>query len=192
MKIILASQSPRRRALLIQMGLTDFEVIPARGEEQAPPGLTPDRLVERLSRQKAQEVAAGAGPEDLVIAADTVVAVGEQVLGKPRDRDQAVEMLSLLSGREHTVYTGVTVRRGGRVLTQHEATRVRFRPLSQREIEAYAATGEGLDKAGAYGVQGRGCVLVESIWGDYFNVVGLPVCRLYQMLQEFGVDTLKG
>lgn len=190
MAIILASQSPRRRQLLEQMGLTDFLVRPAQGEEIADPGLTPDALVEALSRQKAREVAAGADPADLIIAADTVVAVDGRVLGKPHSTQQAREMLTALSGREHTVYTGVTVCRGDRVLTQHEATAVRFRPLTQEEISAYIATGEPMDKAGSYGIQGLGALLVEGITGDYFNVVGLPVCRLGRMLTQFGVNPL--
>lgn len=190
MAVILASQSPRRRQLLEQMGLTDFLVRPAKGEEIAGPGLTPDALVEALSRQKAREVAAGADPADLIIAADTVVAVDGRVLGKPHSTQQAREMLTALSGREHTVYTGVTVCRGDRVLTQHEATAVRFRPLTQEEISAYIATGEPMDKAGSYGIQGLGALLVEGITGDYFNVVGLPVCRLGWMLTQFGVNPL--
>ena len=189
MKIILASQSPRRRELLERMGITDFEVIPARGEEVIRPGISPDRLVEELSRNKCAEVAAGR-PEDLVIAADTVVAVDGRVLGKPRDEEDAARMLTALSGRLHTVYTGVTVALRGETATEHEVTSVRFRPLTQADIIRYIATGEPMDKAGAYGVQGCGCVLVESISGDYYNVMGLPVCRLAKMLARFGVDTL--
>lgn len=190
MAIILASQSPRRRELLGRMGIEDFQVRPARGEEVMDPALPPERLVEELSRQKAAEVAAGAAGEDLIIAADTVVSVEGRVLGKPRDREDAVKMLAALSGREHTVYTGVTVRRGGESVTEHEATAVRFRPLTREEIRDYVATGEPLDKAGAYGIQGYGCLLVEGISGDYFNVVGLPVCRLGRILARFGVDPL--
>lgn len=192
MAIILASQSPRRRQLLEQVGFTDFLIRPAQGEELADPNLDPGGLVEALSRQKALEISASADPEDLIIAADTVVAVDGQVLGKPHSIQQAHEMLSALSGREHTVYTGVTVCRGGQILTQHEATTVRFRPLTAQEIDAYIATGEPMDKAGSYGIQGRGALLVEGISGDYFNVVGLPVCWLGRMLTQFGVDPLTG
>ena len=192
MAIILASQSPRRRQLLEQMGFTDFLIRPAQGEELADPNLDPGGLVEALSRQKALEISASADPEDLIIAADTVVAVDGQVLGKPHSIQQAHEMLSALSGREHIVYTGVTVCRGGQILTQHEATTVRFRPLTAQEIDAYIATGEPMDKAGSYGIQGRGALLVEGISGDYFNVVGLPVCRLGRMLTQLGVDPLTG
>ena len=190
MAMILASQSPRRSQLLRQMGLTSFLVCPALGEERADPGLSPDQLVEALSLQKAREVAGRSRPEDLIIAADTVVAVDGQVLGKPRDALQARAMLERLSGRSHRVYTGVTVCRDGQYLTQHEATAVRFRTLSREEIEAYVASGEPMDKAGAYGIQGLGALLVEEIRGDYFNVVGLPICRLGRMLARFGADPL--
>lgn len=189
MKIILASQSPRRRELLERMGLVDFEVCPAQGEEQADPGLTPDRLVEQLSAQKAREVAARE-PEALVIAADTVVAVDGRVLGKPRSREEAEQMLALLSGRSHRVYTGVTVRQGDRELVGHEVTEVVFARLTPAQIRAYVDTREPMDKAGSYGIQGRGCVLVEGIRGDYYNVVGLPVYRLAEMLRQFGVEPL--
>ena len=192
MSIILASQSPRRRQLLGQIGLDHFIVRPARGEEVMDPALSPAQLVEELSRQKAREVAGASDPGDLVIAADTVVAIDGRVLGKPHDREEACAMLSALSGREHTVYTGVTVCRDDRMLTQHEATQVRFRPLSPREIQAYVDSGEPMDKVGAYGVQELGALLVEGIRGDYFNVVGLPLCRLGQMLSQFGMELLAG
>ena len=191
MAVVLASQSPRRRELLGQMGFTDFVIRPAVGEEVVDPALSPDKLVEELSRQKCAEVAAACDFDDIVIAADTVVAIDGTVLGKPRSVPDAFAMLSRLSGRHHTVYTGVTVRRGGESLTAHEATRVHFRPLTQAEIEAYISTGEPMDKAGSYGIQGYGSMLVEGISGDYFNVVGLPVCLLGRMLARFGVDTMK-
>ena len=189
MQIILASQSPRRRELLERMGISHFDIIPAKGEERADPNLTPEQLVEELSRQKAAEIAAN-HPDALIIAADTVVAVDGTVLGKPRDRDDAVRMLQTLSGREHTVYSGLTVCWQGRLVTQHEATAVRFRPLTLDDIHHYVSTGEPMDKAGSYGIQGYGCTLVEGISGDYYNVVGLPVCRLSQILSGFGVDPL--
>jgi len=189
MRIILASQSPRRRELLERMGIFAFEVIPARGEEVVHPGLAPARLVEELSRQKCDEVSA-AHPEALVIAADTVVSIDGRILGKPRSPAAAAEMLCVLSGREHIVYSGLTVRCGGQAFTEHEATSVRFRTLSAGEIERYVGTGEPMDKAGAYGIQGYGSVLVEGISGDYYNVVGLPVCRLARLLARFGVDPL--
>ena len=190
MKIILASQSPRRRELLGLMGLTDFEIRPARGEEDMSAPLTPDRLVESLAAAKGAEVAAQAAPADVVIAADTIVTLDGKVLGKPRSEGEAAEMLRTLSGRTHVVYTGVVVIQGGRRLVRHEATEVVFRALTDEEISHYIATGEPMDKAGAYGSQGRGALLVEGIRGDYFNVMGLPVCKLGQMLREFGIATL--
>lgn len=189
-KIILASQSPRRRQLLEQMGITGFVVCPAQGEEDMGAHLPPDRLSEALALAKAREVAAQAGPEDMIIAADTIVTLDHQVLGKPHSREEAVSMLETLSGRHHVVYTGLAVLRGGETVSDHEGTEVRFRPLSREEIEAYVATGEPMDKAGAYGIQGRGALLVEGIVGDYFNVMGLPVCKLGQILNRFGVKTL--
>ena len=189
MKIILASQSPRRKELLERMGITDFKVIPAQGEELATRTLTADQLVEELSQRKCAEVAA-AHPKDLIIAADTVVSIHNRVLGKPRTEEDAAQMLAALSGKLHLVYTGVTVAKEGRTLTQHEVTSVRFRTLTQADIIRYIATGEPMDKAGAYGIQGYGSVLVEGISGDYYNVMGLPVCRLARMLARFGVDTL--
>lgn len=189
MAMILASQSPRRRELLGQMGFS-FTVRPAKGEELPHPELTPAQLVEELARQKALEVSAEAASDDVVVAADTVVAIDRKVLGKPHDKAQAAEMLSALSGREHTVYTGVAVKRGETLLVEHEATQVRFRPLTEREIDLYIQTGEPMDKAGSYGIQGCGALLVEGIRGDYFNVVGLPICRLGRMLAQVGEDAL--
>lgn len=145
--------------------------------------------MEELSQNKCAEVAA-AHPDDLIIAADTVVAVNNRVLGKPRSEEDAARMLSALSGRLNMVYTGVTVALGGERVTEYEITSVRFRPLTQADIVRYIATGEPMDKAGAYGIQGYGCVLVEGISGDYYNVMGLPVCRLARMLARFGVDSL--
>lgn len=189
MNIVLASQSPRRKELLERMGLSGFAIIPARGDESCPPGCTPSAMVEELSRRKCAEIAVSR-PDDLIIAADTVVAVEDRILGKPHSEEQAAQMLRLLSGREHRVYTGLTVSRAGEAVTEHEVTSVRFRPLSQADIRRYIATGEPMDKAGAYGVQGYGCVLVEGIVGDYYNVMGLPVCRLARLLARFGVDAL--
>lgn len=192
MGIILASQSPRRRELLGRMGIESFTVCPALGGETARPGLTPERLVEVLSLKKAKEVAGTRPPDDVIIAADTVVAFDGRVLGKPRSEAEAAGMLKALSGREHHVYTGVTVCQNGKFFTEHEETAVRFRPLTRAEIAAYVATGEPMDKAGAYGIQGRGCLLVEGITGDYYNVMGLPVCRLSRILKRFGVNCLSG
>ena len=189
MDIILASQSPRRKELLKQMGLA-YRVVVAEIDEHMERDLPPDKLVEAISAEKAAAVAAGEGPESVIIAADTVVALDGEVLGKPHSEAQAAEMLGKLSGREHQVYTGFTVRQGERIVTDHQRSEVRFRSLSDQEITAYIATGEPMDKAGAYGIQGLGSLLVEGIHGDYFNVMGLPVCMLGQTLKEFGIDRL--
>ena len=189
MSLILASASPRRRELLEGLGLS-FEIRPARGEERPTPGLSGAETAKALSRAKCAEVAAAAAAEDIIIAADTVVVLDGAILGKPRDTADAKRMLTALSGREHWVYTGVTVARGGETIAQAEGTAVHFRPLTEREIDAYIATGEPMDKAGAYGIQGRAALFVESIHGDYFNVVGLPLCRLGEMLKELGVSLI--
>ncbi|MCQ2443742.1 MAG: Maf family protein [Oscillospiraceae bacterium] len=190
MSIILASQSPRRKELLRQMGITDFQVIPAKGEEIVDPALSPQQLVESLALQKATEVAAQCDPKDVVIGADTIVVLDGKVLGKPANTAAAFKMLCSLSTRRHTVYTGVAIIQGEKVRVSHEATQVRFCDLSETEILDYIATGEPMDKAGAYGIQGRGALLVEGIQGDYFNVVGLPICRLGRMLAGFGIRCL--
>ena len=188
--IILASQSPRRRELLARMGIPHFDVIPAREEEQTDPTLPAGRLVKALAQQKAREVAARVPPDAIVIAADTVVAIDGEILGKPHSPAEAAEMLQKLSGRQHTVCTGVAVRQIDVELVEGESAQVRFRPLSPQEIATYIATGEPMDKAGAYGVQGKGALLVERLDGDFFNVMGLPVLRLSRMLQRFGVCLL--
>ena len=187
--IVLASQSPRRRELLTQMGLT-FRISAPRIDEHMDRDLPPDRLVETISAEKAAAIAAEEGPESLIIAADTVVALDGALLGKPADVEDARRMLAALSGRHHQVYTGFTARRGDTVVTGSERTEVVFRPLTVAEIDSYIATGEPMDKAGAYGIQGFGALLVERIRGDYFNVMGLPVCALGQALRTFGVDCL--
>lgn len=191
MNIILASASPRRKELLERMGIRHFDVIVSDVDETLEDGLSPAEQVERLSRIKAAAVAAGAGADAIVIAADTVVALEGAVLGKPADPEDAFRMLSALSGARHHVYTGVTVAQGEHVLTCHQTTAVDFRPLEPEEIAQYIATGECMDKAGAYGIQGYGALLVEGITGDYYNVMGLPVVCLSRMLKEFGVDCMK-
>lgn len=187
--IILASASPRRRELLEQIGLP-FTVRPARGGEESG-STTPERRVEQLSYQKALEVAGQAEEGALVIGADTMVACGEKLLGKPADREEAAETLRLLSGGVHQVYTGVTVmlREGEdyEYFTFSERTDVHVYPLSEREIRDYLDTGEPFDKAGAYGIQGRFARHIRGIEGDYANVVGLPVGRLYQELRRRGL-----
>ena len=191
MNIILASASPRRRELLERIGITDFTVAAPNVDESVDPSLSPAAMVEQLSLRKARAAAEHFGPDELILAADTVVALDGAILGKPRDKDGAFAMLSALSGREHRVYTGVTVLQGNKIVTQHEETAVTFRALSPDEIWGYIATGEPLDKAGAYGIQGVGALLVSGIRGDYSNVMGLPVFRLGQILREFGLDLLR-
>lgn len=188
--IILASASPRRKALLEMLGV-DLTIIPAKAEETIDPALTPEELVKALSRQKAAEVAAESAAEDaVVIGADTVVVLDGAVLGKPKDEADAKRMLSALSGRGHAVWTGITAIRDGRSLSRAERTEVFFRPLSEREIDAYIATGDPLDKAGAYGAQDLASLFVERIDGDFFNVVGLPLCALGRLLKELGVELI--
>lgn len=190
MNVVLASGSPRRRELLEMLGVKNMRVLPAKGEESAPEGLEPGELVKYLASAKGREVAALCLPSDVVIAADTIVWHEGRVYGKPRSRQQAVEMLRALSGRSHRVYTGVSVIHQGRELLEYEVSRVRFRPLSEEEIQHYVDTGEPMDKAGAYGAQGRAALFVRGIEGDFFNVMGLPLCRLGEMLKEQGVGLL--
>lgn len=191
MDIILASQSPRRRELLERMGITRFKTLSPDIDERAFDGLPPEELVRRLSAEKAGAVADRVDDGAMIIAADTVVALDGTVLGKPDDELEAFKMLSTLSGVRHQVYTGVTVLLGEERFTEHEVTDVTFRELSEQEIEQYVATGEPMDKAGAYGIQGYGALLIEGISGDYYNVMGLPVCRLGRMLSRFGIDCLR-
>lgn len=202
-QIILASQSPRRKELLEQIGL-EFEICPAKGEEVITKNV-PEEVAKELSLQKAKEVAAMVSqygdnhkelmtPQDiLVIGADTIVAVDDEILGKPKDEADAYRMLSLLSGRTHAVYTGVTfvfIDTTGKAgaHTFYEKTEVQMKELSEEEIRRYVETGDSMDKAGAYGIQGRCAIYIEKINGDYNNVVGLPVARIYKELQKLGID----
>ena len=187
-KIVLASGSPRRQELLQRMGLREFEISVPDVEERYPPELVPEDIVAYISREKSQAVQASA--DAIVITADTMVFLDDQRLGKPLDEADALRMLTALQGRRHTVCTGVTVRQGDRVLTESEATGVVFRPAEESELRAYIATGEPMDKAGSYGVQGKGALLVERLEGDFFNVMGLPVLRLSRMLAQFGIKLL--
>lgn len=187
MQLILASGSPRRRQLLEQIGIDNFSIRVSDVDETIAPGTDPGAAVELLSRRKAEAVAAQSGPDALVLAADTVVALGEDILGKPQDEDEAFSMLCALSGTTHRVYTGITLMGSSFSRTEHEVTSVTFRPLEEEEMRRYIATGEPMDKAGAYGIQGYGALLVSRLEGDYFNVMGLPLCRLGQLLQDAGV-----
>lgn len=183
--ILLASSSPRRREILEMLGL-NFKVVPSSADETVPEGLNPAQTVEYLAGIKAQAVRNSASQEDIIISADTIVVIDGQIFGKPADRNEAVEMLSRLSERTHEVYTGICVNDQ----VSHECSKVTFRALSMDEIEAYIDTGEPMDKAGAYGIQGKGSLLVSRIEGDYFNIMGLPVCRLGQMLKYYGVKVI--
>lgn len=180
MKLILASQSPRRKELLGLLGLA-FEIKVPCADETMIPGADPAQQVAEVSRRKA--LATQAEKEDVIIAADTIVVCDGQILGKPRDREDACRMLKMLSGRSHQVMTGLTVLQGERIESCTEITQVYFRDLSDREIAAYVDSGEPMDKAGAYGIQGGAAIFAEKICGDYYNVVGLPVCRLAKMLK---------
>ena len=180
MALILASQSPRRRELLGLFHIP-FEIRVADIDETMDAGKNPADEVARVSRLKALAVPREAN--DVVIAADTIVVCAGRILGKPHSEEEAVEMLTLLSGRDHQVMTGVTVLRGAQTETCTEITDIHFRPLSRREILAYVKSGEPMDKAGAYGIQGGAALFAEKMVGDYYNVMGLPVCRLWQMLQ---------
>lgn len=189
MKIILASQSPRRKSLLKQMGL-DFRVIPSAVSEEIDES-DPIKMVQKLAQAKAQEVAL-LQKEGLVIGADTIVVFDKQILGKPEDEEDAFHMLSTLSGKEHQVITGVAVIEAatGKVIVAAEKTKVLFEKLTEDTIANYIATKEPMDKAGAYAIQGLGGVLVKRIEGCYFNVVGLPIGKLVQMLREFNIHVL--
>ena len=187
-KIILGSGSPRRRELLAKIGITEFTVFTPEVEECYPDGLSPAQIVCHLSAIKSRAIESGA--EDIVITADTMVFLDDKRLGKPVDEEDALRMLTALQGRQHTVCTGVTVRCGEKVLTEAEETAVFFREATREELLSYIRSGEPMDKAGSYGIQGLGSLLVEKIDGDFFNVMGLPLLRLSRMLAAFGVKLL--
>ena len=187
--ILLASNSPRRRELLEKLGLP-FTVMTEDVDETMDPAASLEDEIQRVSELKARAVQAMAGPEDLIISADTVVCADGRRLGKPADKAEAKAMLRLLSGRAHTVVSGLCLLRGDRCETAAVTTALHFRPLSDREIDAYIATGEPMDKAGAYGIQGLASIFVDRLDGDYYNVMGLPLCTLAGMLRGFGVEVL--
>ena len=188
--IVLASGSPRRQELLQNIGITEFDIRVPEAEETYPEGLSPRQIVEYISREKADAAVKLCGADEIVITADTMVFLDDARLGKPTDEADALRMLTALQGRHHTVCTGVTVRQGDHTVTESEETEVICRPATQRELLAYIATGEPMDKAGAYGIQGKGSLLVEGIRGDFFNVMGLPLLRLSRMLEQFGITCL--
>ncbi len=185
-RIILASASPRRKELLEQVG-AEFEIFPAVGEEIITDS-SPQQAVLDLAAQKAAEVAAKVREDAIILGADTVVAFGDKILGKPKNEADAKQMLSLLSGKTHSVYTGVSivVRQSGESQSYsfYEETEVTMYPLSEQQILSYIRTKEPMDKAGSYGIQGKGAVFIEKIQGDYNNVVGLPIARVFRTLEE--------
>lgn len=185
MNLILASASPRRQELLRIFGCP-FTVRAADIDETMDPDKAPFDEVARVSRQKAQAIAAG--QDDVIIAADTIVVCCGRVLGKPKDAEDARRMLSLLSGRDHQVMTGCTVLRGSRAVTFTEVTDLHFRPLLPQEIRRYILSGEPMDKAGAYGIQGGAALFCQRMEGDYYNVMGLPLCRLGQVLRDMAPE----
>ncbi|MDD2510171.1 MAG: Maf family protein [Syntrophomonas sp.] len=189
--IILASASPRRQDLLDALGVK-YKAVPAKVEEQFFPGELPRKTAERIAREKAEAVARDFD-NGLVLAADTIVVCDGKLLGKPHDEDDAFHKLSCLSGKSHEVITAVCLQNIDKAESEvaSEVTRVYFRSLSAAEIKAYIASGEAMDKAGAYGIQGLGSVFVERIDGCYFNVVGLPVSRVYEMLARQGINILE-
>lgn len=186
--IILGSGSPRRRELLEKIGITEFVVSVPEVEETYPDTLSPAEIVKHLSAVKSCGIESG--ENDIVITADTMVFLDDKRLGKPADASDALRMLTALQGRRHKVCTGVTVRRGETLLTEAEETAVIFRAATEEELLSYIRSGEPMDKAGAYGIQGLGSLLVEGIEGDFFNVMGLPLLRLSRMLAQFGLQLL--
>ena len=184
-KFILASASPRRKELLETAGY-QFDIIPSCCEEIVPAGLTPKDTVEGLAYQKALDVYAD-HPDSVVLGADTVVCFDGKILGKPESEEDAVRMLTMLSGQTHEVRTGIALLGKGIEFVSSEAAMVTFFQLSEEQIRNYVATGEPMDKAGAYGIQGKGAVLVRSVLGDYFNVVGLPIATVARALASLGI-----
>jgi septum formation protein len=182
--VILASASPRRRELLSLVGI-EHEVRPANIDETYLAGEAPREHAERLAREKAVAIEV---PEAITIGSDTIVVVDGRVLGKPRDREHAAEMLRQLSGRSHVVMTGVAAKWQGKLVSGLEEVGVTFRSLREDEIERYIDTGEPMDKAGAYGIQGFGATIVERVDGDYFAVMGLPLNRLARLLETLGLN----
>ena len=188
MNVILASQSPRRKELLGLFHIP-FTVRVADIDETMDPALSPADAVAAVSLRKAQAVCREL--DDVVIAADTIVVCGGEILGKPKDEADASRMLHLLSGRDHQVMTGMTVLSGSKAMTHTEITHIHFRPLTDKEIYAYIRTGDPMDKAGSYGIQSGAAIFADRLEGDYFNVVGLPVCRLYQMLTQIAPEIME-
>ena len=190
MKLILASKSPRRQELLRQLGL-EFQIMTEDVDEHMDPEKSPIDEVARVSGSKAEAVLPQIGSEDVLLCADTIVVLDGEIMGKPKDEEEAFSMLRRLSGNTHRVYTAVTVCHHGERRTAVEETEVSFRRLSDREIRAYIDSGEPMDKAGAYGIQGKAACFVSGLKGDYFNVMGLPLCTLTGLLRSCGIPILE-
>lgn len=185
-KIILASKSPRRKQILEQFGV-DFQIEISDFDESQIAFKTPIEMVEKLSFEKAK-IIAERNPDAVTIGADTIVVFGNEIIGKPKSEEDALRILKLLSGNTHEVITGFTVMENEKSVTGYVSSKVKFKEISDSEIAAYIATGEPMDKAGGYGIQSKGGLFIESITGDYFNVVGLPVAALSDVLKDFEVD----
>lgn len=190
-QIILASASPRRRELLSSLG-ANFVTQPSQAPEDVPADWTPEVIVEELALRKARSVLERRSGEGVIVGSDTIVVLEGTVLGKPTHEQDAARMLGMLQGREHVVYTGIACidTESGRTDVRHRSTRVRMKTLSEQRIEDYVKSGEPMDKAGAYAIQGLGALIVDSIEGDYFTVVGLPLALLSEMLEGFGIDLM--
>ena len=190
MKIILASKSPRRREILEVMGV-EFETDVADVDESVSDTLSPIEAVCEISKRKAKAVLERHGDDEIIISADTVVVIDGKIIGKPKDKEDAFNIIKSLSGRTHEVYTGFTVCGKGRTKTDSEVTKVHFKQLCDDDIRRYVATGEPMDKAGAYGIQQKGNLFVEYIHGDYYNVVGFPISKICVTIKEiFGINIL--
>jgi septum formation protein len=188
-QIILASKSPRRKQILEQVGL-DFTVEVSDFDETQIKFKTPQEMVKKLSLEKAK-IIAKKNPNAIIIGADTDVVLNNEILGKPKSKQDAVRILKLLSGKAHEVITGFTVISGNKVVTKHVTSKVKFKKLTDAEIKAYVKTGEPMDKAGGYGIQEKGGLFIEDIQGDYSNIVGLPIFAVSEVLKQFGVEIIK-
>ncbi len=182
-KVVLASASPRRKELICLLS-DNVDIRPADCDETLPEGIAPEKAVEYLSIVKNEAARKLSKENEVIISADTVVSIDGEILGKPQDKADARRMISLLSGRTHSVFTGVTISKGEKSITFSEKTEVKFFPLTEEEIESYISTDEPYDKAGGYGIQGKASLLVEGINGDYFNVVGFPVARVKRAAEK--------
>jgi septum formation protein len=188
-QIVLASKSPRRKEILEQIGIP-FKVDVSNFDEESIKFKTPEGMVKKLSLEKAK-IVAKRNPNSVILAADTTVVINKEIIGKPKSKQDAFRILSLLNNKWHEVITGFTLVKGRKIITKHVITKVKFKKLSKAEINAYVNTGEPMDKAGAYGIQDKAGLLIESVSGDYFNIVGLPIVVVGETLKEFGINITK-